>query len=674
MKRFQISNRWIPVLLAAVTLAAYGLFIPWLGFYWDDWAFAFLAHQYGPLELVKAFSGFRPFLGPIFAATTSLLGTSPLPWQIFGLVIRFCLALSLWWTLKQLWPVFQRQILTVTLVFLVFPGYSQQWVALTHINQELISLVAYILSFGFTIRSVRNPQKRNRNRVIALGLGLVGLITTEYFIGYEFIRLGVLLILEPQIHFLERAKNALRGWLHYLALWLANAAWLAVYYRSGSYHSYSISAFSGIEQPGVYLLGLLKEAVQTITTAGFLAWWQAPNLFSLIPQSQTFRLAIGLFVLCFAGLTFFRTKLAEPGALADSDTWAGQAIGLGLIAILVGRLPSWVAGLPFVVQFDYDRFFISIMLGASLLLAGVIEVFIKPGIRRIWVSNFLIVFAICAQFINANNYRRDWENQADFFQQLTWRAPGLKPGTMLLTDSIATIPHVSDMGLTAALNWTYEPNLKSHELPYLIMYSDIRLGMERLPDFTPGQPVQVEYRTAQFNGNTSQTIVFYQPESGCIHFVDPQNPVEALMPDLPEQLTGALPLSDLSLIQADQSPPELPKQVFGNLSPDKWCTYYQKAELARSQQDWDEIILLAKQAVKAGVGPVNPLEFMPFIEAYIQRGNVQAAAPLMAQISTHQSKATNAVCVYLKEIKIGMNDPKVLEFIQKNAEQRQCPQ
>ena len=308
------------------------------------------------------------------------------------------------------------------------------------------------------------------------------------------------------------------------------------------------------------------------------------------------------------------------------------------------------------------------------MLAGVIEVFIKPGIRRIWVSNFLIVFAICAQFINANNYRRDWENQADFFQQLTWRAPGLKPGTMLLTDSIATIPHVSDMGLTAALNWTYEPNLKSHELPYLIMYSDIRLGMERLPDFTPGQPVQVEYRTAQFNGNTSQTIVFYQPESGCIHFVDPQNPVEALMPDLPEQLTGALPLSDLSLIQADQSPPELPKQVFGNLSPDKWCTYYQKAELARSQQDWDEIILLAKQAVKAGVGPVNPLEFMPFIEAYIQRGNVQAAAPLMAQISTHQSKATNAVCVYLKEIKIGMNDPKVLEFIQKNAEQRQCPQ
>ena len=213
--------------------------------------------------------------------------------------------------------------------------------------------------------STQPAETESEPRSSALGLGLVGLITTEYFIGYEFIRLGVLLILEPQIHFLERAKNALRGWLHYLALWLANAAWLAVYYRSGSYHSYSISAFSGIEQPGVYLLGLLKEAVQTITTAGFLAWWQAPNLFSLIPQSQTFRLAIGLFVLCFAGLTFFRTKLAEPGALADSDTWAGQAIGLGLIAILAGRLPSWVAGLPFVVQFDYDRFFISIMLGAS---------------------------------------------------------------------------------------------------------------------------------------------------------------------------------------------------------------------------------------------------------------------------------------------------------------------
>ncbi len=367
MKRFHISNRWIPLLLGAVTLAAYGLLIPWLGFYWDDWAFAFLANQYGPAELVKAFSGFRPFLGPIFTVTTSILGTSPLPWQIFGLLIRFCMGLSFWWTLKQLWPEYQRQVLSVSLIFLVFPGYSQQWVALTHINQELLSLIAYLLSFGFTVRSVRRPHTRPRDRLIALGLGLIGLITTEYFIGYEFIRLGILVILDPEPRFLKRAKSALRSWIPYLLLWLVNAAWLAIYYRSGSYHSYSISAFSGIEQPGIYLLGLFKEAIDTITTAGFLAWWQAPNLFSLIPQSQTFRLAIALFAVCFIALTFFRLKLAEPNSVPDSDHWAGQAIGLGLIAILAGRLPSWVAGLPFVVMFDYDRFFISMMLGASLL-------------------------------------------------------------------------------------------------------------------------------------------------------------------------------------------------------------------------------------------------------------------------------------------------------------------
>ncbi len=208
---------------------------------------------------------------------------------------------------------------------------------------------------------------------------------------------------------------------------------------------------------------------------------------------------------------------------------------------------------------------------------------------------------------------------------------------------------------------------------YLIVYSDIRLGMDRLPDFSPGQPVQVEYRTAQFSGNSSQTIVFYQPESGCFHFVDSRNPVEALLPDLPVKLSEAVPLSDLTLIQSGQTPPTLPSNLFGNQNEDDWCTYYQRAELARSEQNWDEIIQLAKQANKAGVGPVNYLEFMPFVEAYLHRGDVKAATPLTAQLSPRQSKATNAVCLYLKQLSADIQDPASLQFIQKNADQRQCP-
>ena len=73
-------------MLAGITVLAYGLLLPMTGFYWDDWPFAWLARFLGPGEFIPAFRGFRPFLGPIFFLTTSVLPTNPVVWQVFALV------------------------------------------------------------------------------------------------------------------------------------------------------------------------------------------------------------------------------------------------------------------------------------------------------------------------------------------------------------------------------------------------------------------------------------------------------------------------------------------------------------------------------------------------------------------------------------------------------------
>ena len=46
-----------------------------------------------------------------------------------------------------------------SLFVLVFPGYGQQSVAFTHVNQELIPLLGYILSFGVTAWALRSKDK-----------------------------------------------------------------------------------------------------------------------------------------------------------------------------------------------------------------------------------------------------------------------------------------------------------------------------------------------------------------------------------------------------------------------------------------------------------------------------------------------------------------------------------
>src|SRR5512143_1459555 len=107
----------VPLVFALVTIAAYGLLLPLTGFYWDDWPFAWIARFLGPREYIPAFQGFRPFLGPIFVLTTSLLPTNPLVWQIVALLVRFISALAVWFVLQQVWPNRQRFTLAATMLF-----------------------------------------------------------------------------------------------------------------------------------------------------------------------------------------------------------------------------------------------------------------------------------------------------------------------------------------------------------------------------------------------------------------------------------------------------------------------------------------------------------------------------------------------------------------------------
>src|SRR5512138_296675 len=133
MASFRFSEKTIPFLFILITILAYGLLLPLTGFYWDDWPFAWLAKFLGPGEFIPAFRGFRPFLGPIFFLTTSLLPAHPLAWQTLALVIRWCSGLAAWYALNQIWPQHRQAVLVAGLLFLVYPGYSQHWVALTHI-------------------------------------------------------------------------------------------------------------------------------------------------------------------------------------------------------------------------------------------------------------------------------------------------------------------------------------------------------------------------------------------------------------------------------------------------------------------------------------------------------------------------------------------------------------
>lgn len=639
MKNFRFELKTVPLMLLGLTIITYGLLVPWVGFYWDDWNFAWISHFLGAGEFLPAFQPFRPFLGPVFAATTSIFHEAPLGWQLFGLLIRFLIAYAAWWALNQVWPAHKRQVLLVSLFVLIFPGYGQQWVAFTHINQELIPLLGYILSFGVTALALRRKEKFIPFTALALLLMFLGLFTTEYFIGLESIRLLLIWFMLTEGGLKQRLLNTVKAYLPYLALWLANAAWLFYYYRVGGYNSYGMQ--------GSRLLGngpaLLGEFINTLSTGGFAAWFQIFGIFSQPVESASLWLSLWLGMITFTLIVFYLSKLNLPAALPLSeDRWAVQAITLGVVGVLAGRVPSLVAGLPLSLDFSWDRFMISMMLGGCFLLAGLIELLIKSDRRKFYVIALLVALSVSHQFDKANSYRRDWEQQKSFFWQLSWRIPAMKPGTILLTH-VLPMQYESDLSLSAPLNWIYAPKPGSHTLDTILLYSTIRLGQPAFPALQPNLPVTVPFRTAAFHSTTSNTIVIYFPAEGCLKVLDPIYSDKKTFAALPYMLTDPIPLSDPTLILPEASPPAIPS-LLGTEPTHSWCYFYEKAELARQVGDWANVASLGKQAFKLGLTPIEAYEWLPFIEADARTGKVDEAQKQSARLVKENPTLIPGLC------------------------------
>jgi hypothetical protein len=648
MRSFLRSPKSIPFIFAILTLLGYGLLLPFAGFHWDDWGFAWIAKFLGPAEFIPAFRGFRPFLGPIFFLTSSLIPPDPLAWQIFALVIRFLIGLSAWWAMKAISPDRPRQALTVALFVLVFPGYSQHWVALTHINQELIPFIFYLLSFGLTALSIHHSSFRLPYLIIALLTQFLGLFPTEYFFGLEPLRFLFLWSMLDEKDLWPRFRRALLLWLPYLLLWLADAAWLVSLYRSEAYISY------GLSTPGdLTPLGILTTLADAVFKAGLYAWVQVLALAGSTLPAPASLLTLGLVAVTFALFTFYVLRLALPHE-NHLSSFTFRLLTIGLTGILLGRLPSLAAGLPLTLGTTFDRFMISMTLGGSLFLAGLIELLFRRNERaKILAVSLVVALGVGGQFFNANLFRRDWARQQEIFWQFAWRIPALEPGTLILTDQIPNLPFETDLSFTAPVNWMYAPGYADGDLPYALLYTEARLGGGALPELKPNLPVTVPFRTVSFHGSTDSAIVILVPENGCLRVLDPGLGDVVTYEKESRFLVEAIPYSDTSRIAVDASQPELASPPFIREPDHTWCYYYEKAELARQSADWEAIVALARDAGASGHQPEDGIEWLPFIEAYAHTGATDQAVSLSRQTLRDAARVRKGLCQVWERVQAG---------------------
>jgi hypothetical protein len=363
-----------------------------------------------------------------------------------------------------------------------------------------------------------------------------------------------------------------------------------------------------------------------------LAAWGQPlqlgGIFDPSPAQGFQLLAVILLVAVAAWLYFTRLRNAEP-ASASRGSWALQAIIVGGLAALAAGWPIWVTGLPLKMGWPLDRYTIMLAPSVCLALAGLVDWLAGGAGRRALLLALALGLAAGFHFGVSAAYRDQWNLARSLFWQLTWRAPGIQPGTALLEDGLG-LTFYEDDSLSAMLNWLYttSPGEATGRMAYVVLHIPERAI--QLGTLSPGKAFVKDLRAAAFSGNTSQVVVFKFNPPGCLQVLDPRYDLQR--GDLTEFLQRALLLSRPELLLAGPAQPVSPPEgLFGAEPRRKWCYYFERASLARQNEDWQQIVDLSRQSINAGYRPDDPAEYLPFVEGYLRLGRWPDAYQLTMQ-------------------------------------------
>ena len=643
------------LVLLIVAVFAYGLLISQLGFYWDDLPISWISYELGPQALAQYFSSNRPIWGMLFQITNRLIPQEPLYWQMFALTWRWLCAVLFWAICSRLRPDRPRQAILMGLVFLLYPGFNQHWIAYLY-SHVYVVLFCILLSIYLMVKGGR------LNTILALGLSALNLWMHEYFFVLELARPVVLwtMLQDQNLAVRQRARKTMAAWTPYLVVF-----GLAVLSRIFIFNNqvYGIGRTTLESSPLVTrILYLFQDILASLWTGGLAAWTQVVRF----PNPATDGLRINLLYVAVLFTTAFFTFLALYARNAEKDVdrerrkEAWWLIGVGVMLMLFGGAPWWLTGNPISLNYPASRALLSFIPGACLLFAGILD--LVPRRVRYPLAVIAISMAAGSQFLLSNDYRRDWEAHKNYFWQMSWRAPGLAADTLVFSNE--TLAYYADNSMAAALNWIYGTDQVPERLEYALFYPTNRL-YGSLPSLEPNLPIQFNFLAGTFQGNTSQSAAFYYDPPGCVRLLDPEiDPINHMIP-ADSLMREAAELSSTGVILEEASV-QLPRPYYPE--PEHgWCYYFEKADLMRQEGDWQGVAEMGAIAFALDDHPNDPVERFVFIEGYAHTGD-WANAVIQSMESYRVSKQILAplLCNLWRRI-----DQHTVESEQKNENVRQ---
>ncbi len=625
--KFAADRRFYPLVLLVTVLAAYALQLTRMGFYWDDWQVVFLSHPGTPADLWNYFLFDRPFSAWTYVLTMPILGTSPLAWQIFTILMRWLAALGFCWTLSILWPGRRWQVFWMGVFFAVYPGFTQQTVSVAY-SQHFITYTLFTFSLALSLRAVEDLKRQVFFTIFASLFSLAQLLTMEYFFGLEFMRpvLFFFLIarLDPTKKFSRRLILTIKTWLPYLLVLVLFAAWRFGYYPTISAENTPTLVQDFRTSPLHALIQMTQYVLQDFLHIAYSAWVNAIQPAMFADDTVGIFAGAAAFTIITAAWFVLHSK-SDVGEAHSPMGFYIEAAAVGVLGILLGGLPVWSTNRQVIVGLWSDRFTLAPFFGAAILLVALVDWLVQSRNRTTIVLSAILFASLVTQMLNIDRYRANWEIQRSYYWQLYWRAPHIEPGTVVISPKLP-MSYVSDYAVGYALNAIYDPLHDPEDVKYWFLIGPRAKG-NNFDRYEPGLPVEYTLRNVTYKGSTSDSLgVSFAAGRECLRVLDPayyEYPTR-LGDDLGGIERDMYPVSNVSRI-SDFYAAEMPTDVFGPEPAHDWCYFYQKADLARQNKDWEKIIELGTAAEEAGLRTKFGPELMPFIEGYARLGQWEKA-------------------------------------------------
>ena len=526
------------------------------------------------------FSIDRPFVGLIYSQAYSVLGDSPLPWQIYSYLLRLIGALVLFWILRQLWPKAIAFTTLAAILFVVYPGFLQQPNGNTFSNQ-LLGYTLSLVSIAFSLIAVR--ATRGISKVLwyglALGLAVAYWLIYEYMIGMEVFRvLAVWMVLDNGRA--KRIQATIRSLLPFVPPLVVYLAWRVFVFESGR----------GILNAGAVVARFRSDLPRSIASIGLewgkdiletsLAGWAVPvyQRFTGAGLSEQWT-AIAIGALAAGLFLAYSAWLNRQQEFERSRVETGVVLMIALLTVLATTAPVIISGRDVHWHSGFDRYSLHVTVGIALVVAGLIWLIASPRLRP-WIGAFLILISAGTHYLNALHWEGFWESQRQMWWQLSWRAPALETGT-LLTAQIPVDGFFEDYEIWGPANLIYSASTPAIEIAAEIMNEEtaekIRFGSEE---------IRAMRAIIQFDKDFDNTLILAFPSFGsCLHIIDGRRL------ELPRATSGLMKtvarFSDVGQIVVDAPGVRPPAAVFGPEPEHGWCYFFQKADLARQSQDWN---------------------------------------------------------------------------------------